>query len=357
MSIDCLKTVDFSFQFCYSFRRDRFYCMNIVLVYCGTGWRNRMVDPGKKAVQHKRDVRAIDLVHTLEQQIRSGKYGSGARLPTVRALAEQYRINKNTAARAYHMLEQRGIIEVSRGRGAFVRVTSSDEPPSLQQRVEDVVQAARQSGWSRNKLLDTVRNVINRTYGSEAPRVLFVECNRRDVENLGDELEVVVGTPMDRALLDDVLRDPATPAGQYDLIVTTFQHLGQIRQATPAPARQSVVGVLATPSHESLLALARLHVPTYGLVCDSPGTIESLTHIIRTYHPDSTVVPVLIDDRVRLREMMEGVDAIVVTRSCRERLLALNPALPIITVVFTIDQQSIDFLRRRLQEVAHMGMT
>lgn len=312
-----------------------------------------MTDPGKKVARHKRELRAIDLVHTLEQQIRSGRYGSGARLPTVRALAEQYRINKNTAARAYHMLEQRGIIEVSRGRGAFVRVALSDEPPSLQQRVEDIVQIARQLGWSRDTLLDLIRNAIERTYGFEAPRVLFVECNRRDVENLGDELEVIVGTPMDRALLDDILQDPATPAGQYHLIVTTFQHLGQIRQAVPASARQSIVGVLATPSHESLLALARLHVSMYGLVCDSPGTIESLTHIIHTYHPDSSVMPVLIDDRARLHEMMKNVDAIVVTRSCRERLLALNPSLPIITVVFTIDQQSIDFLRQRIREVAH----
>ncbi|MGB9754253.1 MAG: hypothetical protein C0183_11415 [Roseiflexus castenholzii] len=303
----------------------------------------------------QRSLRASEIVHILEQQIRSGVYRFGMRLPTVRELAEQYQVNKNTAARAYQILEQRGLIEVSRGRGAFVCARSEDDQPALQQQIERFVQAAQQTGLSRSQLLDLIHNAVHQSYGSDAPRVLFVECNRRDVETLGDEIESIADVPMDRALLDDVLRDPVTPVHRYDLIVTTFQHLGQIRQAVPASARQRVVGVLATPSHESLLALARLHVPTFGLVCDSPGTVESLSHIIRTYHPNSAVIPVLIDDRTRLHDMIEQVDALVVTRSCRERLLALNPVLPIITVVFTIDQQSIDFLHRRLEETVRIN--
>lgn len=314
-----------------------------------------MTDPAPQEETAQRSLRASDLVHLLEQQIRSGEYRFGTRLPTVRELAEQYRVNKNTAARAYQILEQRGLIDVSRGRGAFVCARSEVDQPTLQQQIERIVQAARQSGLSRSQLLDLINGAIHQSYGSETPRVLFVECNRRDVETLGDELESIADTPMDRALLDDVLRDPVTLVQRSDLIVTTFQHLGQIRQAVPASARQRVIGVLATPSHESLLALARLHVPTFGLVCDSPGTIESLSHIIRTYHPTSVVVPALIDDRTRLHEMIEQVDALVVTRSCRERLLALNPVLPVITVVFTIDQQSIDFLRRRLEETGRIN--
>ncbi len=311
-----------------------------------------MTDPVPHDGSAPRSLRANEIVHILEQSIRSGVYRSGMRLPTVRELAEQYQVNKNTAARAYQILEQRGLIEVSRGRGAFVCAASGYDQTTFQQQIASLVQAARQTGVSRSQLLDLINNAVHQSYGSETPRVLFVECNRRDVETLGDELELIADTPMDRALLDDVLRDPVTHVHRYDLIVTTFQHLGQIRQAMPASARQRVIGVLATPSHESLLALARLHVPTFGLVCDSPGTIESLSHIIRTYHPTSVVVPALIDDRSRLHEMIEQVDALVVTRSCRERLLALNPVLPIVTVVFTIDQQSIDFLRQRLEETA-----
>ncbi|WP_198135965.1 GntR family transcriptional regulator [Roseiflexus castenholzii] len=314
-----------------------------------------MTDPVPHDRNAQRALRAHEIVHILEQQIRSGAYRSGMRLPTVRELAEQYHVNKNTAARAYQILEQRGLIDVSRGRGAFVCAIMEYDRSTLQQQVERFVQTARHSGLSRSQLMDLIHNAVHQSYGSDAPRVLFVECNRRDVETLGDEIESIADVPMDRALLDDVLRDPVTPVHRYDLIVTTFQHLGQIRQAVPSSARQRVIGVLATPSHESLLALARLHVPTFGLVCDSPGTVESLTHIIRTYHPNSAVIPVLIDNRTRLHDMIEQADAIVVTRSCRERLLALNPALPIITVVFTIDQQSIDFLRRRLEETAQMN--
>ena len=41
-------------------------------------------------------------------------------------------------------------------------------------------------------------------------------------------------------------------------------------------------------------------------------------------------------------------DAIIVTGSCYERLIGLQPQVPVISVSFTIEQQSIDFVRSRV---------
>jgi GntR family transcriptional regulator len=174
------------------------------------------------------------------------------------------------------------------------------------------------------------------------------------METLGSELGAVTGSPMELALLDDALPAAGALARRYDLLVTTFQHLGQMRQATPAAARDQVVGVHVTPTHDSLLELARIHVATFGLVCDTPSTIESLSHIISTYNPAAQVLPALIDDEAQLQRVTARADAIVVTRSCHDRLLARGVAQPLVTVVFTIDQQSIDFLRRRLHELSEL---
>lgn len=312
-----------------------------------------MGDHGLTPEHDGRDLRAHDLERLIEDQIRAGIYDGGARLPTVRELAQRYNVNKNTASRAYQALERRGVIDMSRGRGAFVRAPDPDDAP-WQQRAQQLIAEAHQLGMSPAQILDAVSHGIERVYGPATPRALFVECNRQDLETLGGELGAIVGLPMELAILDDALGAAAALARRYDLIVTTFQHLGQLRQATPAAARHLVVGVHVTPTHDALLDLARLHVATFGLVCDTPSTIENLSHIISTYNPSASVLPALIDDETQLRRVLAEADAIVVTRSCHERLLALDLIQPVVTVVFTIDQQSIDFLRRRVQELREL---
>jgi DNA-binding transcriptional regulator YhcF (GntR family) len=314
-----------------------------------------MSEPDSPPHGAQRELRASDIEQLLEGQIREGRYAEGTRLPTVRELAQQFKVDKNTAARAYRGLERRGFIDLARGRGAFVRPLPAESESDWRQRAEQLVRDGRRLGRSRAALREALESYIDRVYGAGEPRLLFVECNRSDMEALGGELSLSVDAPLDLALLDEVLRNPVAQLANYDLVVTTFQHLGQVRQAALAHAHKQIVGVHATPSHDTLLKLAQLHVPNFGLVCDSPSTIESLTHMIYTYNPAATVLPALIDDEAQLRATIAQADAIVVTRSCHDRLEKLGLPQQLITVVFTIDQQSIDFLRRRIQELRHIA--
>src|SRR5690349_634496 len=53
--------------------------------------------------------------------IATGRLGVGDRLPTVRQLAVDLRINANTVAKVYGELERAGVLETRRGVGTFVR--------------------------------------------------------------------------------------------------------------------------------------------------------------------------------------------------------------------------------------------
>ncbi|GAB3128910.1 GntR family transcriptional regulator [Streptomyces calidiresistens] len=57
----------------------------------------------------------------LRQAIADGSLGPGARLPSERALAQEYKAARNTAARALQLLEEQGLITIEHGKGAFVR--------------------------------------------------------------------------------------------------------------------------------------------------------------------------------------------------------------------------------------------
>src|SRR5947209_17409425 len=56
----------------------------------------------------------------IEQRILSGELRSGDRLPTERALAEQFRASRTAVREAMKTLEQKGLVNMRPGRGTIV---------------------------------------------------------------------------------------------------------------------------------------------------------------------------------------------------------------------------------------------
>jgi DNA-binding transcriptional regulator YhcF (GntR family) len=69
----------------------------------------------------------------LDRQIRAGLLPAGSRLPTVRQLAADLALAKNTIVRAYRALEHDGLVTGDRRRGTVVleRSTTSSERNSI----------------------------------------------------------------------------------------------------------------------------------------------------------------------------------------------------------------------------------
>lgn len=308
------------------------------------------------SVVHKppaRGTTAAQIAHLLQARIDSGELAAGAQLPTVRELAQELGVNKNTVVRAYQALEREGLVEVVQGRGAFVRPPASIAggiDTAWQARLDGLLQEARRQGVTRELALGALRGGVERVYGRDTLRIAFVECNDQDTDEMGGQLGELVGHALQGVLLDDLLARPDAIAASYDLIVTTFYHLAEVTRALPAPDRERIIGVHAMPSHDSLLKIARLNVLVIGLVCEVETTVNNLVHTIHTYHPSATLLPALFDDQARVQTVLSKADALVVTRSCADRVQALVPAAPVIVVAYTIDQQSIDFLRQRIRE-------
>ncbi|GHF89339.1 GntR family transcriptional regulator [Thalassotalea marina] len=68
------------------------------------------------------DARPIfrQIVDGIRKEIATGNLQSGAKLPSVRALALQLMINANTVAKAYGELTAQGLLESRKGLGIFV---------------------------------------------------------------------------------------------------------------------------------------------------------------------------------------------------------------------------------------------
>src|SRR3990170_5409494 len=60
------------------------------------------------------------VVEHIRQEVLNGDLKPGDQLPTVRQMAQDLRVNFNTIARAYRLLDESGIISTQQGRGTYI---------------------------------------------------------------------------------------------------------------------------------------------------------------------------------------------------------------------------------------------
>lgn len=68
----------------------------------------------------------IQITEQIRHMVASGVLKQGDQLPTVRQLATELRINFNTVARSYRLLDEAGLISTQHGRGTFIWEQPSD---------------------------------------------------------------------------------------------------------------------------------------------------------------------------------------------------------------------------------------
>ena len=62
----------------------------------------------------------LQVVERIKERLASGQLKPGDQLPTVRSLASDLRVNFNTIARAYRIMDEAGIISTQQGRGTYI---------------------------------------------------------------------------------------------------------------------------------------------------------------------------------------------------------------------------------------------
>jgi GntR family transcriptional regulator len=113
----------------------------------------------------------VQLTEQIKRAIAVGALDAGERLPTVKGLAHELKLNANTVARVYRDLEREGIIDTTPGRGSFVREngvvgeTRRAATDVATTAVDDAVREARSLGVT----LDEIRAITDASVGRWYP--------------------------------------------------------------------------------------------------------------------------------------------------------------------------------------------
>jgi GntR family transcriptional regulator len=108
----------------------------------------------------------LQLADQIRYAAASGRLRPGEPLPSLRPLAEELRINRNTIAKAYSELEAQGIIETIPGKGFFLKRNNSPfnqqvRQKLLQTEIDEAVVMAHHLQVDREKFLATVKERLD----------------------------------------------------------------------------------------------------------------------------------------------------------------------------------------------------
>lgn len=104
------------------------------------------------------------IVNQVQSQLVNGILKPGNQLPTVRALASELRVNFNTVARAYRILDEARIISTQQGRGTFIteipppETTEKLRKESLAELSDRFIGEAFRLGFSEREVSQMVRD-------------------------------------------------------------------------------------------------------------------------------------------------------------------------------------------------------
>ena len=77
----------------------------------------------------------LQVVDQIKAAAASGTVQTGEPLPSIRPLAEELRVNRNTIAKAYTELESQGVIETIPGKGCFLKENGTPFTKGVRQKL------------------------------------------------------------------------------------------------------------------------------------------------------------------------------------------------------------------------------
>lgn len=283
----------------------------------------------------------------LLDQIATGRHPTGSWLPSVRKLAQELKINRNTVSKVYQSLGREGVLEMIRGRG--VRVLRSEPSSGASEtrflaELASLIRDAHGRGITRDWLVSTFASIARETYAQLAVRIGLIECSEDETSLLAQDLSAHLSMPIEAVILSELLEDPVGVGGRYDVLATTFFHLQEVNAAT-AGLSMEVVGIDHSPSHETMLQIARLRPGiTIAVVAQNDRTLALVRRFVELY-ASGRIIEAISEDPKTLKSVVRQADVVVDHTSAHESVTRLKPGAATITVKFQVERQSIEYLR------------
>ena len=109
----------------------------------------------------------LQIVEQIEALVANGGLLPGDQLPTVRQMASELRVNFNTVARAYRMLDEARLISTQQGRGTYLldlpagELATKIKEATLEEKIKKALEKIVEEGYKEEEILLELKKIIN----------------------------------------------------------------------------------------------------------------------------------------------------------------------------------------------------
>lgn len=213
------------------------------------------------------------IMNLICRKIREGEWPAGHQLPTVRKMAEEIGISVGTVKHAYDELEQLGLVEMTQGRGTFVKGDVKQESQSRKElamtAIEDLFDELDRLAFSKREIRIFLElKLRERDAMYQNVRVGVIDCNPEALDIIYAQLSEIPNVDISKFLLKDALSNPYRMEETLDLVITTSNHLEDVQQL--AKFRDKLMFMVLSPSQSTAVNLAKLaEGAAVGILCAS----------------------------------------------------------------------------------------
>lgn len=102
------------------------------------------------------------IIEAVKYQVASGELSPGQKLPSIRGLAGQLKINPLTVVRAYEQLQHAGLVVMKQGQGVFVATNRHSTPAGVRRKAiaemaRRLLAEAARMGADRQEIMEVLR--------------------------------------------------------------------------------------------------------------------------------------------------------------------------------------------------------
>ncbi len=288
----------------------------------------------------------------------------------MRELADSTGLSVGTIRRAYDELQRMNMIEMTQGRGTFIRDTAEENTLiSKKERAEDAIDNMLDEllnlGFSYREIeILFGLSILKRQENKEKIIVAIVDCNPESISLIENQLLDIHGINIVNFLLDNVQRSPFKLIGNYDIIVTTHTHYELLTDILYQEAA-NIAKVVMTTSDQTIMELNGISLDAnIGIWCQSPRFARIAKNGIEKYSKSGNkVVSHLVAEKFDFEDFLKNTDVLIVSPNYlsftnKEALEHIQQFKQrdgsIIQYNYQTDRGSLMFLRERILELVSL---
>lgn len=270
------------------------------------------------------------IANFIESQLLTGQFHNEQQLPTSEVLARRFKVDVNTARAAYRLLQAKGLVRSTRGKGTFAtKIVDEAKADYLLSLARDAVAAAADLGLSAEQL----STVIGMHQLREAcpDNVFYVDSDYPYIEQTHERIEQLIGRHVIRLSVARLRHKVKTGVGPAagDLVVTSKYNLDSVAD-TLKESEARIVAFAHQLSPETITNLSALgSVEPIGIICIEQKFADVTGKVVDKIGVGSKQLRGSTSDVSTLPAIFRNADAILISSVAQKRLDAARVKLPI----------------------------